>query len=459
MLKCEDGATVRGGDETFDPPSAKWRSTRSSTAAQRRPIRGLPPPPPSFSEWLGLPPRPPPAPPPAPAAHPYPSASAFAIWCHQTEAARRREAASGSGSYYTHYHAGPHSPAVAEAAPADPENYGSGQAQCVYVDVAAEANLKEVATDLRRHGPQLLLVRCSGTAQRAELQKKLGQPATAESSVGQESRGDGGQGRAEQRFLCDAGQVGPFLLAGRAGYVQDVHVHQLLKYDGVGQVAIGQFGLAVALQQMTSIQVALVSLASPEVPNGSAVADDWEKVIDAVARKAVRFVAGNFGNQLDVFLEAFRTSLQVRACASVQYDARAQPHQATALCIVGPVGNVKVLLGSDGASRPLTITRGDGELEEADETLIEHIKGKVLERPFHDRGRLDRSRGWPTIQSSKEKKCQHTCEHTKKISIYFGSNASRRTSEKLAQREESRKHRAERWEEKTGKQAWMGGWQ
>eukprot|EP00959_Pyramimonas_sp_CCMP1952_P124426 2601583-Pyramimonas_sp.AAC.1 len=70
--------------------------------------------------------------------------------------------------------------------------------------------------------------------------------------------------------------------------------------------------------------------------------------------------------------------------------------------IVGPVGNVKERLGSDG----YTITHG-GEVPPEVEAQIERVRKVVLERPCSGGATKDRSRGWPTIQSTKEKQPQH----------------------------------------------------
>ena len=87
------------------------------------------------------------------------------------------------------------------------------------------------------------------------------------------------------------------------------------------------------------------------------------------------------------------------------------------------------------------------------DTEIDHVSTAVRERARNqDGGKEDRSRGWPVIQTTKEKTPQQVQAHTKKISIFFGSNASRRTRGAAKQREANRDERAEKMYPRTGKQ-------
>ena len=315
----------------------------------------------------------------------------------------------------------------------------------MYVDVGEEANLPEIASDLRRQGPHMLLVRCSGPDQRKELQSMLA-AAGAEGTADQETRGNGGARRPEVPFRCDS--QGPFLLAGRDGYVAEVMVQKLLNLPGVGQIAIAEFSLAVSIQQMGSIKVAVVSLTPGDLGQvDEATADNWNKVGDSLARMSVRFAVGHFSNRIDQFLVATRTALQVRACATVQFHAHAESQEACAMFILGPVGNVKGRLEGGGHS----ITRGDGEVSQRVARMIELLADVVYQDPYQGDAQ-DRSRNWPTIQMAKEKRAQHVAEHTKKIVIFFGSNACRRTKDKHERREHNRDQRAQKWYGKTGEQ-------
>ena len=56
----------------------------------------------------------------------------------------------------------------------------------------------------------------------------------------------------------------------------------------------------------------------------------------------------------------------------------------------------------------------------------------------------DESRGWPKIDSLKQKKTFTVLQHTKKISIFMGSGGSgRRTPDRIAYRDDRRAERAE----------------
>ena len=267
--------------------------------------------------------------------------------------------------------------------------------------------------------------------------------AVAEGAEGAEGAA-GEPGKPEVQFRCDS--QGSVLLAGRDGFVSEVSVDQFLTIHRVGQITIGEFALATSVQHMSSIRVAVFSLSpSDRGPADSELAENWTKVVDCMARKAVRFVAGHFADKLDQFLLATRTSLQTRACATVHFHAHAQSHEATAMFILGPVGNVK----EDGA---YTITRGDGEVASSVETLIDHAQAMVGQAPYVGAEGKDRSRGWPVIEGTKERHPQHVSEHTKKIVIFFGSHESRRSWKKAEEREKKRQERADMWYDKTGKQ-------
>ena len=206
---------------------------------------------------------------------------------------------------------------------------------------------------------------------------------------------------------------------------------------------------------MASIKVAVVSLTPNDRGDmSSELAENWKKVVDCMARTAVRFVAGQFADRLDQFLLATRAALQARACATVHFDALADSCAATGMFILGPVNKVKE--GAEGGG--YTITRGDGEISDEVKWQIEHSQACVgvgQDSYYVGPAGQDRSRGWPVIQHSKERQPQHVSEHTRKILIFFGSTASRRSAKKLEEREDKRDERAEKMFEKTGKQQ---GW-
>ena len=115
--------------------------------------------------------------------------------------------------------------------------------------------------------------------------------------------------------------------------------------------------------------------------------------------------------------------------------------------ILGPVGTVKGRLEGGGHS----ITRGDGEVADRVARVIDVQADVVYQDPYQGTAQ-DRSRNWPTIQMAKEKQPQHVAEHTKKIVIFFGSKACRRTKDRHERREHNRDQRAQKWYGKTGEQ-------
>ena len=262
----------------------------------------------------------------------------------------------------------------------------------------------------------------------------------------QEDRGDGGDRRTEVRFLY--GSSGPFLLAGRDGFVSDVVVQQADVVPGFGEIAIAEFSFSVSVQQMSSIKVAVVRLGPGRRNADPSV---WDQVLESISRKSVRFVAGQFADVLDQFLVATRAAVQVRACATVQLIETGESFEATGMFVLGPVGQViPKIAGGRGCGH--TVFRGDGDVALEAQVLMDHTADVLGQRSHSGGEREDRSRGWPTIQHTKEKEPKHVANHTTKIGIYFGSNASRRTRGKAHEREDKRQDRADKAFQRTGRQ-------
>jgi hypothetical protein len=58
------------------------------------------------------------------------------------------------------------------------------------------------------------------------------------------------------------------------------------------------------------------------------------------------------------------------------------------------------------------------------------------DEPFTGKAGEDESRGWPEIQSVKQKKVEHNYPHTKKLFIFAGARAARRSAKASARRRE-----------------------
>ena len=237
-------------------------------------------------------------------------------------------------------------------------------------------------------------------------------------------------------FRCDS--VAPFLFAGRDGFVTDVQVQKQWNLDGFGQIAVAEFSLAVTVQHQQSVKVALVNV----TPGGRCKDnpawrwEDWTTVVDALSRKTVRFVAGGFEDKLDQFLVAMAALLQVRCCSTVQFHADGDSLEASAMCILGPVGEVQTLSKEEGGGH--TLTRGDGEVAPELTALINVVDSIQRQPPYGGHDGSDRSRHWTKIQHAKEKAPQHVEPHTKKIVVYFGSKNSRRKGGAFQTRQDSR---------------------
>ena len=117
--------------------------------------------------------------------------------------------------------------------------------------------------------------------------------------------------------------------------------------------------------------------------------------------------------------------------------------------IVGPLRDVR---GERLESGEHSVTRGSGVTHPDIDKAIGLANRAVGERPYSGAAGQGKSRGWPAIQSTKEKNPEVVLDRTKKVLIFFGSKASRRTYRGAWRREDNREKRAKKWDERTGQQ-------
>ena len=352
-------------------------------------------------------------------------------------------------------------------------NQGPGTIACLYVYVREEANVDEVAVDLRNQAPTILFVCCSD----GEVAESMA-TALSKAGVDNKPRGDGGTGTGrgakaggvanQPRGDGGKGKGGPgraskedfqvmfqcvvryeLIIAGRAGIVKEVEIKDFFNIAAGGPLLIAEVGFAVSVQQMLSVRVAIIGLPTMQVIT------PWGDFARTLERRSVRLLVGEFANQLVSALTDLRKVISVRACAvepCVRHDDTYWL-ASSAMLVLGPVGSIKMLVDDDTGRHkwtPLSETRGCGEqLEEPVEKRWKAMKHSLECEPFAGSEDEDESRGWPVIASVKQKQARTVLEHTKKLSVFMGAKSSRRRAESASYRADTRAERANKWAHKS----------
>ena len=131
---------------------------------------------------------------------------------------------------------------------------------------------------------------------------------------------------------------------------------------GGGPLLIAEVGFAVSFQQMLSLRVAILGL-----PTSASDCSEscWADVVQALQRRSVRVLVGEFADQLFKVLGHLRKVLSVRACA---VEPCVGPDEtfwlaSSAMLVLGPVGSVKMMVDEDllkMAWTPISETCGCG---------------------------------------------------------------------------------------------------
>ena len=145
---------------------------------------------------------------------------------------------------------------------------GPGAISCLYVYVGKEANLDEVAVDLRNQAPTILFVCCADM----EVAKNMA-TALSKKGVGNAPHGDGEEeaikerrrralatrgrhkGEKKERASKEEFQVEfkciqdkDLIIAGRSGIVKEVDMKECLLTPSGGWLLVAEVGFAVAVQ-------------------------------------------------------------------------------------------------------------------------------------------------------------------------------------------------------------------
>ena len=356
-------------------------------------------------------------------------------------------------------------PSTDEPPSAVAEKTGNGSIACLYAYVGKEANLDEVARDLRNQAPTILFVCCCDGQVAEEMKTVL-----SEQGVDNRPRGDGGKGQGsgtkgkgkggqaragpedfQVQFQCIS--RGDLIVAGRNGIVKELDFkEELLTPLGSG-VLIAEVGFNVGIQQMLSLRVAAIGV--PIDPE-SAVMVTWDDVAQALERRSVRVLAGEFTDKFLQFLKAMRNLVATRVCAvepCVKFEDNTHWLASSAMVMMGPVGHVTMMVEEQGGTcwTPLSETRGRGvQIREPIEELWKAMKYTLEIEVFRGNDGEDKSRGWPMISKATRKKATIVLPHTKKMLVFMGGTESRRTNQGFAHRDDTRSSRAE----KRGDAAW-----
>ena len=161
-----------------------------------------------------------------------------------------------------------------------------GQVNVVHCDIKEEANIKEVAADLRNLAASVIIASCSST-QQAELLGAM----LSESSFGSPTRGDGGKGRSskdeyQERFRWIRHKN--MLVAGRDGLVKEVNNKGEWETPRNGSMFIAEVDFCVCIRGIMNMRVAAITDDSTVVERDRQDKTAWNTLGDELILKTVR---------------------------------------------------------------------------------------------------------------------------------------------------------------------------
>ena len=312
-----------------------------------------------------------------------------------------------------------------EAASEEAASKHTGQVSGLYVYVGAEANIDEVASDIRNAGPNILIVCCSDETAAAEMERALEQTAV-------DTRGDG-EGRPgvddlQYKFYCVIHKE--LIIAGRRPMVKEVGMLQGRDGDG-GSTLIAQIGFHSPVQGSLNLRVAAFSATRERGSSG------WDAITTALNDKSVRLIAGEFSDSIDGMLASVRKRMALRVCAmttihendvfasSIPAVAGSTPAVAgsfsvSAILVAGPVDNLVYL---DSQRQGEAKIRGEGEEVNVAAFNIEAYN----KEPYIGRTDEDETRSWPPFDKVKMKEMMVKLPRSRKLFVFMGANSSNRS--------------------------------
>ena len=309
-----------------------------------------------------------------------------------------------------------------------------GCACVVYLYIDAEADIDEVAVDVRNMAPSVLIVCCSDMFVAQQMEAALRREGIDIPAPYWYKPKRRGPEYFQAQFDCVS--YDDVIIAGRLPITREVGITDILITPDGGSVLIAEVGYHVSIQGQLTMRLAAFGKSDPHRGSG----ESWDTVIAALVKRSVRLMAGRFidaqslGNAcpFQAFLAAARSRMEVKVCAFVisidfanhtpVYEDDMVKMSASAVCVLGPVGDISMLEYN-----------GSGSLVESDGALS---------------NLNDDSRGWPFIPCVKQKRTQKAFPYTQKVLLYIGSSTSNRSLAGRRRRELTAKARAARRQEK-----------
>ena len=194
-----------------------------------------------------------------------------------------------------------------------------GSMMVVYIAVGAEANLLDVAVDVRKHGPTIAMIVCASHLDAETLKTHL-ENARTQPSEEEDTRGGGDKG--ENQYTC--AHTDSHVIAGRLGVVASVELRYQEALNAVDSVAVAEVTLNVQVCGQLLFRVASLevdSLGSGGEDNSAVVetSRSFEKLRQLFNRYLVRIVAGEFGAKVGHFLRIMRETMATEVVAVSRY--------------------------------------------------------------------------------------------------------------------------------------------
>lgn len=344
---------------------------------------------------------------------------------------------------------------------------GVGNLACVYAYVGPDADVKDVAKDLRRHGPTILMLCCANEQKASSVREQLELPA--QSAVAEPKTRPAAQqskkadSRPEVQYRCV--QFDKLVVGGRVGIVAQVSVKEelFLKFtcDPEFPVFVVEVEFNVNICELNSLRVAVA--AEPELTNE----DYLPKLVGLLESSRARLL----GCVSDRTVVDLATALRTKLTANV---AAWQPYRATQgnrlreevlrhyIFVIGPVSSLQISNRSRDSLDCFTRGNEAGllvpkQLDLPDSTdpwksLLDFVStdnGLVVAYPR-------KGFAWPVLPRVHQKTPQYIAAHTVKLQVFCGGRESRRTNEKVQQRAQKTQVRAERWSTKGWSQNYQG---
>ena len=362
-----------------------------------------------------------------------------------------------------------------------PGGVRGGGIVCVYIRVEADnthminrpnvtgEHLADVATDLRKHGPTIILASCGHPEVTTRLTELLTRPPCVGSSDGHRGGGE----RPELEYLCS--RWGSLLIAGRKGIVKNVapgNGEEVGTYDCFSS----HVSFNVPFQGMLDISVAVAACRPTFLRGKKAEVYCPMKPVETIRLREllletnVRVLGANLHGPLQPFLDHMREHIPIQVGAWHPWTTASVDYHYANYCkpayifVQGPVAGVKPRREFDDmevVEGPLPDNFVDFMLD--NEVSWQTSCDRVLSNEGC-RGDGDQTSYWPPLPDILQKKPKCILKGTTKLSVFSKSTTPRRSEaatekRRLASKEAQQRSRANKkeweewsqWQEGTGK--------